>query len=351
MKKNDGRNAMPQSKTPMTVPVQLGLPFDEVSFEIDIADKKIAGGLIADHQRQQMKRAAEAMAIDRSRLKEAPHLKFISFGSGSSGNCSYLGDERGGVLIDAGVDYDTVLQGLKDNSIPIGNIRAIILTHDHSDHVKYAYTILRKNKNMVLCCTPRAFNGILRRHSISRRIKDYHRPIYKEHPFEIGGMSIIAFEASHDGTDNAGFYVSHEAGTFVLTTDTGMITDRADYYMRQANYLVIESNYDDEMLATGHYPEYLKARIRGDRGHLSNVVAASYVASILSDNLTHLFLCHLSNDNNTHEIALDTMSRAIRGAGREVVDMDHSVSSDGSSAVRMTALPRYGASPLYILRR
>ena len=353
--------AAPNNKKPVNniMSIQMSL-FDEPvpspgiggTLDIDIAREDIAAKKIAEHKRQA---EAEQMEIDRKKLGKAPKLKFISFGSGSSGNCAYLGDDRAGVLIDAGVDADSVIKALADNSIPLDNIKAILLTHDHSDHVKYAYTILRKTKKksgeqgMTLCCTPRALNGLLRRHNISRRIKDYHRAIYKEHPFEIGNMNIIAFETSHDGSDNAGFCISHGAGTFVITTDTGIVTDRADFYMRQANYLVIESNYDDDMLTRGLYPEYLKARIRGERGHLSNVVASSYVSSIVSDALTDVFLCHLSNDNNTHEIAIAAMTGAIRAKGFGVVDGDVSGSRGGGS-VRLSVLPRFGSSPLYVLR-
>ena len=100
---------------------------------------------------------------------------------------------------------------------------------------------------MRIFATAKAFNGLLRRHSISRRIKDYHTPIFKEFPFQAGIFTVTAFETSHDGTDNAGFCIEGGGTTFVVTTDTGTITSRADEYMRRTHNLMIESNYDAEI--------------------------------------------------------------------------------------------------------
>lgn len=138
-------------------------------------------------------------------LPEVKKLSFISFGSGSSGNCSYVGDGNTGLLIDAGVDFNTVVAELGRNGIPMNRVKGILLTHDHSDHVRFVYSFVRKYRHMAVYCTPRVLNGMLRRHSISNRIKDYHHPIYKEHPFKVGSFEVVAFEVMHDGTDNAGF--------------------------------------------------------------------------------------------------------------------------------------------------
>jgi phosphoribosyl 1,2-cyclic phosphodiesterase len=274
----------------------------------------------------------------------------MSFGSGSSGNCAYIGNSKGGLLIDAGVDNKHVEDTLLHNAIDMSTISGILLTHDHNDHVRYAYALLRRNKHMVLYCTPRTLNGLLRRHNISRRIKDYHKAIYKEIPFEAAGFTVTAFETSHDGTDNVGFALDYGDHHFVVATDMGKITDRADFYMRQANYLVLESNYDLQMLMRGTYPEHLKARIIADHGHLDNTEAARYVAQIVSPQLTHLFLCHLSNDNNTPEIALQTMRTALEAAGKIVGDASGSAQS-AAADIQVAALPRYESSPLYMLRK
>ncbi|MDE6403607.1 MAG: MBL fold metallo-hydrolase, partial [Muribaculaceae bacterium] len=184
---------------------------------------------------------------------------FISFGSGSSGNSCYVGTRTEGLLIDAGVDHKKIEAEMTRNGMDMTVIKGIILTHDHGDHVRYAYALLRTNRHLALYCTPRVLNGILRRHNVSRRIKDYHRAIYKEIPFTLGGFEITAFEVDHDGSDNMGFFITSLGFSFAVATDLGHIGERVDHYMRRATHIMIESNYDLTMLMRGHYPEYLKA--------------------------------------------------------------------------------------------
>ncbi len=288
-----------------------------------------------------------------SPLEDVPaidRINFISFGSGSSGNCAYIGDGDTGFLIDAGIDMPTVVEELRRNGIAMDSVKGIVLTHDHSDHVRFVYTIVRKYRHIGVYCTPRALNGILRRHSISNRIKDYHRPIYKEHPFKIGNFTLLAFEVMHDGTDNAGFFITHGRHTIAVATDLGCVSERADHYMRQANHLMIEANYDARMLANGPYPEYLKARISSDNGHLDNAVTASYLAEIYTPALRNIFLCHLSKDNNTPETALRTIEDALHRTGvAEIGDCSESPYSR-MAPVQLMALPRFDSTGLISLR-
>ena len=172
----------------------------------------------------------------------------------------------------------------------MNHVKGICITHDHSDHMRYAYSIVRKYRHIRLYCTPRTLSGILRRHSVSRRIMDYQVNIYKEIPFAVDNFTFTAFEVMHDGSDNAGFYVEHDNRAFAFATDLGCISERADYYMCRADYLMIESNYDLNMLRFGPYPEYLKARIMNVNGHLDNRMTAEYLASIYTDRLSYVFL-------------------------------------------------------------
>lgn len=274
-------------------------------------------------------------------------MHFASFGSGSSGNCAFLGNGHQGILIDAGVDPDHVFEDLARNGIRPQDVKGIILTHDHADHIRYSYRILRKNKHMRVFCTPRLLLGMLRHHNISNRIKEYHVAIYKEIPFHLAGFTITAFDTSHDGADNMGFMIEGGGHKFVVATDMGVITQRADYYMRQAEYLMIESNYDRRMLDTGFYPEYLKNRVRGEKGHLDNVVAADYVRQICSPLLKYVLLCHLSKDNNTPEIALRTMHKALTEAGVTVGNASNDVESRNRD-VQLYALPRFETSTWFV---
>lgn len=275
-------------------------------------------------------------------------IRFMSFGSGSSGNCSYVGDNSGGFLIDAGVDPQKVEESLKSKGIDMTKVRGIILTHDHGDHVRYVYTFLRNHRHMLTYCTPKVMNGILRRHSVSRRIRDYHRAIYKEFEFKIGNFVITPFEVSHDGSDNCGFYIQHGQAAMAVATDLGCITERVRHYMSLVNFMVIESNYDLEMLRNGSYPDYLKSRIEAEHGHLDNVVSAEFVADVWTPALSHVFLCHLSHDNNLPEKARQAYIDAF-SAKRPELSVGDGL-REHLSDVQVVVLPRFDATPLYVLK-
>lgn len=276
-----------------------------------------------------------------------PRMHYISFASGSSGNSCYIGNERGGVIIDAGIRADEIEDRLKLHGVPMRHVKALLLTHDHSDHVRYSYNLLRNNRHLTLLCTPRVLNGLLRRHSISKRIKEYHTPIFKEIPFHVADMEITAFDVPHDGSDNMGFSIDFESHRFVLATDLGSITDRARYYMSQANYLVIEANYDPIMLRLGRYPEYLKARIRATNGHLDNNDTAKFLNEIINPELKYIFLCHLSQDNNTPDLAIKTVRTALESKGIKVGEAKESI-KDRKADVQLMALPRFDATRRFV---
>lgn len=277
------------------------------------------------------------------------NLYYLSLGSGSSGNSCYIGTKKGGVLIDAGVKTDEIVKQLASNGISISAVKALLLTHDHSDHVRYAYNMLRNHKHIRLFCTNRVLTGILRRHSISKRIKEYHHPIFKEIPFKICDFEITAFDVPHDGTDNMGFSIEFDNRRFVLATDLGAVTERARHYMSLANYLVIEANYDLQMLKFGRYPEYLKARIQTENGHMENEATGSFLKEIMNPDLRYIFLCHLSQDNNTPAKALKAVRTALENAGIVVGNAEETI-LDRKADVQLMALPRYESSRLFVFR-
>lgn len=302
----------------------------------------------------------DSPAPQKTEPQEAPHtsspskdgnewsIQFASFGSGSSGNCAFLGVGNQGVLIDAGVTPDKVFPELARNGIMPSNVKGIVLTHDHADHVRYAYKMVRTYKHLRIYCTPKLMRGILTLHKVSRRIQDHQESIFKEIPFKLGGMTFTAFETSHDAFDNMGFMVEAGNHKFVVATDMGVITERAAHYMSEATCLMIESNYDRRMLDAGSYPEYLKARVRGPKGHLDNEEAARFVSEHYHDGLQHIFLCHLSNDNNTPQLALAAMTGALTGRGLTVGDASNAVDQRDRD-VQLYALPRYDTSTWFLL--
>lgn len=291
-----------------------------------------------------------SVAVAEQKAPVSPRIfKYISFGSGSSGNCSYLGAERGGILIDAGIKPDYVQSTLMANGISMQDIKGILLTHDHHDHIQYVYRILRANKHIRLFCTNRVMNGLLQRHNVSKRIRDYHTPIYKEIPFHILDFDITAFEVPHDGTDNMGFSISRGDRNFVFATDMGTVCERAYHYIRKAHFLVVEANYDREMLVNGRYPEYLKARIQTAQGHMDNLLTGKLLAKIAGNGLKYVWLCHLSKDNNTPHKALAAVNSALEQAGFSV-GTDAETRSDLCADLILTVLPRFDATRLYVLR-
>lgn len=300
-----------------------------------------------DELNRDRERSRQALAAEVERRQT---LRFISLGSGSSGNCSYIGSDTEGVLVDAGIDSVKTFEWLADNGVTPAMVKGIILTHDHGDHVRYAYIIARRYKHIRIYCTPKTLKGILCRHSISHRIKEVHQPIFKEIPFTLAGMKITAFEVSHDGFDNSGFMLESGTQRFVVATDMGVVTARAEHYMAQADYLMIEANYDARMLEEGHYPEFLKNRVRADNGHLDNKAAAEFVAGHYTAALKYVFLCHLSHDNNTPETALREVRSALEAKGVSVGSGDGSL-SELDKDVQVVALPRFEPSRLFVLRK
>lgn len=321
------------------------LPFEEWEFDM------------SDYSREPEKGTAEREYSDLEITEEdnvaeerdSRNIYYISLGSGSSGNSCYIGTKRGGVLIDAGVKTEDIVRRLASNGISISAVKALLLTHDHSDHVRYAYNVLRNYKHIRLFCTNRVINGVLRRHSISKRIKEYHHPIFKEIPFKICDFEITAFEVPHDGSDNMGFSLEFDNRRFVLATDLGAVTDRARYYMSRANYLVIEANYDLQMLKFGRYPEYLKARIQTENGHMDNEATGEFLKQIINPELQYIFLCHLSQDNNTPAKALRAVRTALESIGKVVGNAEESI-FDRKADVQLMALPRFDATRRFVFR-
>lgn len=275
-------------------------------------------------------------------------FSYISFGSGSSGNCSYVGNENGGVLVDAGIDTNIVFETLLHNGVKPTMVKGIVLTHDHLDHVRYVYNMVRKYKHLRVYCTPRLLNGLLRRHDISKRIKEYQENIFKEIPFKLAGMTLTAFETSHDGTDNMGYDIELGGKHFVVAADMGVITPRAHNYMSKANFLMMECNYDLTMLNNGFYPEYLKSRVRGDKGHLDNKVAAQFLVDNYHEGLKYVFMCHLSKDNNTPDVARNTLITALNERGLSVGDASNEPDQRDRD-IQVYALPRFVPSLWFVL--
>ena len=309
--------------------------------------------------------SVEAKTKPPVRTGEGKGLCFISFGSGSSGNCAYLGTPRGGILIDAGIrepvkyhrkkknpdnqvaiTLDQALAELERNGVTPDMVKGVLLTHAHQDHMRCLYPAINRCRCSVYC-TMGVMTQLLQRCRISSRIRDHHVPIFKEIPFRVLDMEITAFETKHD-VKSVGFSIEYEGERFVVGSDMGSITPRAAHYMSQANYLMIECDYDLKKLEEGGYSEFLKNRVKKDDGHLDNAVAAQFVAEHYHEGLHNVFLCHLSEKNNDPELALATMREALEARGLTVGDGSFAADQRNRN-VQIYALPRYTSSDWFVL--
>ena len=242
-------------------------------------------------------------------------IKFLSLASGSSGNCYYLGTDTYGILIDSGIGVRTIKKSLKEYGLALERVKAVFITHDHADHIKSVGTLGEKY-GIPIYSTPEIHVGINKNYCMTEKLTSASvRHIQKEEPIMIDDFKITAFEVPHDGTDNVGYCIEADNKVFSFLTDMGEITPTAAQYICKTNYLVIEANYDEEMLQMGPYPQHLKVRIAGPNGHMSNRDTATFLAENLNENLKNIWLCHLSKDNNHPDLALKTFEFIFRSKG------------------------------------
>jgi phosphoribosyl 1,2-cyclic phosphodiesterase len=240
-----------------------------------------------------------------------------------------------GILIDAGIAMRTITKRLKEAGIGMDSIRAVLITHDHSDHIK-GVGGLGEKLHIPVYATDRTHAAINHSYCVGERLTTCVRHIEKETPFRIADIGIEAFDVPHDSNDSVGYCLTIGAVTFVFATDLGEVSPTVDAYIRRADYLVMEANYDEEMLRRGRYPWVLQQRIVSATGHLSNRATATWLADNYAPHLRSIWLCHLSRDNNTPQLAYDAVAEGLRQRGIEP-----------GRDVELCALGRNIASPMY----
>ena len=242
-------------------------------------------------------------------------LRFISFGSGSSGNCYYLYTENDGLLIDAGVGIRGLKKHFRDYGLSLSRGHHILITHDHADHIKSVGSISYEF-HLPVYATRLVHEGIDRNYCIARKVAmEQRRYIEPGVSLQVGDFRVTPFHVPHDSSDNVGYMIEVGETTFCLITDVGQVTDEIASYIARANYLVIEANHDREMLLQGPYPQHLKVRIASGSGHLNNNDCAEAIAKHANGFLRHVWLCHLSEENNHPELARKTVESVLRSYG------------------------------------
>ena len=241
-------------------------------------------------------------------------VKFMSLSSGSCGNCYYLASDKGGLLIDAGVGSVRLRKIFQEYNLSLDSFSAVLVTHDHLDHIRHLGPFCKRFKKPVY--TAKAIHDALARHTFTAPVIGGYRRVLDEDAWnEVAGMKIRYFVVPHDATQTVGYAIEVGGHKFVIMTDVGRMTDEAVEFARQADTVVVESNYDMDMLMSGPYTHELKMRIVQGCGHLSNDECASAVKRFWHEGLRNIFLCHLSDNNNTRKLAADCTSAALEEIG------------------------------------
>lgn len=243
--------------------------------------------------------------------------RFLSISSGSNGNCYYIGNEKTSLMIDAGIGYRTIKQRMEKAGEDVGSVEMLFVTHDHVDHIR-GLAALAKRLSVPVYASARLHDALTRHKAVGPDLAGSRRVLRPGHEEVMKGVRCLAFEVPHDATQTLGYWLDFFGTRFVFMTDLGRIPEYAYEYCASADYLIIESNYDVDMLMRGPYPPDLKARILGDCGHLSNDACASAIRRIWHPGLRGIFLCHISKDNNTPQLAYDTAHRALTSLGLTV---------------------------------
>ena len=236
-------------------------------------------------------------------------IRICSLASGSSGNCYVIWTNKTTLLVDAGISGKQIRERLSGLGLDLETISAVLITHEHSDHVKGLSALVKLNKNIF------ASKKTLEEINLSFK-EELCQYISGGEKFTVGDITVQAFSTSHDAVDPLGFHFTSEGKSISLVTDTGCLNDEITGFMKASDIIVLESNHDENILKMGSYPWFLKQRILSDCGHLSNETSALALAKIVasenSEKKRLVLLAHLSKENNFPEMAKATMENILK---------------------------------------
>lgn len=242
-------------------------------------------------------------------------LKFISFGSGSSGNCYYLATESDALLIDIGVGIRGLKKDCRNYGVSLSQIHHVLVTHDHADHIKSVGSF-SFDYQVPVYATQKVHDGINHNYCVTKKLApEMTRVVEKGQAIQLGDFRVTPFEVPHDSSDNVGYFIEVAGTNICIMTDVGHVTDEMKEYIRRARHLIIEANHDVEMVKNGPYPQFLQERILSGTGHLNNHDSGKAIAENMTQDLQHVWLCHLSEENNHPELARKTVESVLRSYG------------------------------------
>ncbi|MGI6064180.1 MBL fold metallo-hydrolase [Blautia sp.] len=237
-------------------------------------------------------------------------MRLCSIASGSSGNCIYVGSECAHVLVDIGISGKKMETGLNSLELTGRDIDGILITHEHSDHIKGLGVIARRY-GIPIYATGGTVDAMVRSGSLGKIPEGIFHEIREDEPFLIKDLKVKPFTISHDAAQPVGYRLECGAHSVGIATDFGKYNDYIIENLQDLDALLLEANHDIRMLQVGKYPYYLKQRILGDRGHLSNENAGRLLCRLLHDNMKAIFLGHLSRENNYEELAYETVCSEV----------------------------------------
>jgi len=235
-------------------------------------------------------------------------LTFCSFSSGSSGNCYFIQSDESAILVDVGISGRKVFNSLENTGVELSDVNAVLITHEHADHVKSLRVVTKKMPNVCAYANGGTWE------SIKHLVEDDKRKTFETgKDFHINDIRVKPFLISHDAAEPVGFSFYKANKQISILTDVGFLSRDVYDEIKGADLLILEANHDVEMLRIGKYPWFLKQRILGKRGHLSNVDAADTICKILSEKQKnmHVLLAHLSKENNFPEMAYQTIKNLL----------------------------------------
>ncbi len=241
-------------------------------------------------------------------------MKLCSIASGSSGNCIYVGSGNTNLLVDAGISAKRIECGLDEIEIKPDTLQAILVTHEHTDHIA-GLGVLARKYHIPIYATYETVLALQRMKSLGSVDKDLYRCVRPDEEFYINDILVEPFSTSHDAAGPACYTLKAEGHKVGIATDLGMYDDYILSKLENSEILYVEANHDVNMLMVGKYPYYLKQRILGNRGHLSNDTSADMISKLIHPRLQSVLLAHLSKENNYEELAYETVCCELQSRG------------------------------------